>query len=230
MRIKLFIIFFLYCCIPDVNAQKTKYFTINPGEKISEVIPDSDKYTYPAFTTGAVYFRDSRKATAKMNYNSLFEEIIFINPAGDTLALDNAPTISYVVIGADTFYFDNTFVKHIASYGEIKFAGKECFAIANINKVGAMDQVTPGSIETIKSVYTGTDSKELVIQQVLKVRKETLYYFGDRSNNFKIANRKNLFDLFPGKTKKVKNYFKNNSVNFFNESDLKKMIIFLQAN
>lgn len=220
--------FIISCCITSVMAQKTT-FTVKPGEKIESIVPDSFCYLYPSFKNGTVYFKDNKKVDAALNYNSLFEEIMFITPAGDTMALDNGAAIKYVVISADTFYFDNFFVKSEGYFDGIRLASKGMFVIADVNSVGAMGTNAPSSVTTVRTLLTRNESKELTRQEVLKIRKETQFYIGDRFNNLKVANRKNLMDLFPGKSKRVKEYLRDNSVNFNNGDDLRKTIVFLKA-
>ena len=230
MGTKLFVVGLVFSCsITFVNGQKTTTFTIKPGEKIESIIPDSVSYSYPSFINGKVYFKDNRQVTAKLNYNSLYEEIMFITPGGDTMALDNGAVIKYVIISADTFYFDNFFVKNAGSFGDIRLASKELFVIADATKMGAMGQSAPSAVTTVKSLLTRSESKELVRQEIMKIRKETHFYVGDRFNNFKIVNKRNLMDLFPAKSKKTKEYLKSNTVNFNGRDDLSKMIASLQA-
>ena len=231
MKAKLFACVFVFCSsITFVVGQKARSFTIKPGEKIESIVPDSINYSYPSFLNGTVYFKDNRRVNARLNYSSLFEEIMFISPQGDTMALDNGPAISYVVINTDTFYFDDFFVKSEGSYGDIKLASREFFSIVDVNAVGAMGNNAPSSVTTYGTLLTRGDRRELTRQEVLKIRKETRYYGGDRFNNFTLVNRKSLADLFPGKSKQAKEYLKNHSVSFDNKEELKKMITFLQAN
>lgn len=227
---KLFVIALIFSCsITFVNGQKAIYFTIQPGEKIGTVVPDSVSYSYPSFINGTVYFRDNRRVTAKLNYNSLFEEIMFIDPRGDTMALDNGAAIKYVLINADTFYFDNFFVKSAGSFGDIKLASRDIFTIVDVNAIGAMGNKAPSSVTTVGTLFVRGESKGLTVQEILKIRKETQFYTGDRFNNFKILNRKSLLDLVPGKSKKAKEYLKKNTVRLDNKDELTRMITFLQA-
>jgi hypothetical protein len=228
-RIKIFTLAFIFLCSAmGVNAQKT-VFTINPGEKIESVVPDSVRYLYPTFKNGIVYFKDGRLVNARLNYNSLFEEIMFIAPGGDTMALDNGATMKYVVVETDTFYFDNFFLRSSGTYGDIKLASKELFAIMDVNSIGAMGNNAPSAVTTVRTFLTRGQSRELTRQEVLKIRKQTQFYIGDRFNHYKIVNRKNLMDFFPGKSKKVKEYLKDNTVNFSSKDDLDKLIVFLQT-
>jgi len=230
MATKLFTLILVFSCsLTLVSGQKTRTFTVQPGEKIRSTIPDSVSYSYPSFISGTVYFRDSRKTTARLNYNSLFEEIMFIAPGGDTLALENGAAIKFVVISTDTFYFDNFFIKNEGSYGDIRLASKDIFVIADINAVGAMGNNAPSSVTTVKTLLTRGQSTELTMQEILKIREETHFYIGDKFNNFKIVSRKNLVDFFPGKSRKIKEYLKYNAIKFNDKDDLSKMITSLQA-
>lgn len=231
MRAKSFALSFIFpCCVVYLNAQTTT-FIINPGEEIETVVPDSVSYMYPSFKNGTVYFKDSRRVNARLNYNSLFEELMFIAPGGDTMALDNGAAMKYVVADTDTFfYFNNFFVKNAGSYGDIRLAGKDLFSIVDVNAIGAMGNNAPSSVTTVRTFLTRGESRELTRQEVLKIRKETHFYLGDKFNNYKIVNRKNLADFFPGKSKKLKEYLKDHSVNFNDKADLNGLIVFLQAN
>lgn len=215
------------CSVIGVNAQKN-VFTINPGEKIQVVIPDSISYLYPNFKNGTVHFKDGRRTNARLNYNSLFEEVMFINGA-DTLALDNGAIIKYVTVETDTFYFDNFFVRSVGTYGDIKLACREAFSIMDVNSIGAMGNNAPSSVTTYKTLLTRGESRELTRQEILKIRKETQFFVGDKFNHYKIVNRRNLLDAFPGKSKKIKEYLKDNAVNLNSKDDLDKLITFLQA-
>ena len=45
MRLLLLFALFLGVCIADIAAQKKKSFTINPGEKVAEKIPQHEIYS-----------------------------------------------------------------------------------------------------------------------------------------------------------------------------------------
>jgi hypothetical protein len=209
-----------------LHAQQS-IFTINPGEQIQEVVPDSACYTYPAFKNGIVLFKDNRRVPGRFNYNALFEELMFISPAGDTLALDNGALIQYVAVESDTFYFAHSFLKNAGSFGDIRLAGKELFAIVDVNAIGAMGTKAASSVTTVRTWLTRGESAKLTLQEIMKIRKETQFYLGDKFNNYKLINRKNLLDFFPGKSKKIKEYLKDQPVNFQVKDDVVRMLSYL---
>jgi len=48
-------------------------------------------------------------------------------------------------------------------------------------------------------------------------------------NHFEQANKKNFLNFYPSKGKEIKNYLKENKVDFSNQDDVEKMIVFLNG-
>ena len=227
---KQFIVFACICfCYQIGLAQKTKTFKVNPGEKVVDAIPNNDKYAYPEFIIGTVYFKNGEHYPGKLNYNSLFQEMQFIDRKGDTLSLAEPATIKLIVINTDSFFYDGGYLKLTASYGKIKLGPKELIAFTDRQKLGGYGGESSARIDTYKSIQDGSTFKELVAREVLTFVKKTVFYIGDEFHHFKQAKKKNMLDFYPSKGREVKSYLKENKVDFSNEEDLKKMIVFLNG-
>jgi len=100
----------------NVSAQKNKRYTVNPGQKIFEVIPQSDIYKYPEFTVGMVLIKDGTFASAKLNYNGLLGEMQFIDPRGDTLSLADEKNISSYLHQNTVNFNDEGDLKKLCSF------------------------------------------------------------------------------------------------------------------
>ncbi len=216
-------------CFQNAWAQKTKTFKVKPGEKVVDAIPKDDKYSYPEFMMGNVHYRSGEHYPAKLNYNSLFQEMQFIDSKGDTLSLVNAMTIKHIIINTDTFFYDKSYLKLLAAYGKIKLAGNELITFADRQKVGGFGEESSARIDTYKSLQVGPTFTELVAKEVLTFVKRTVFYLGDEFNHFKQASKKSLLDFYPSKSREIKNYLKENKVDFSNQDDLEKMIAFLNG-
>jgi hypothetical protein len=228
MKWKLVASFLFITSSKGLHAQGNT-FIVNPGQEIQLVVPDSVSYTYPGFKNGTVLFKDGRKVHALFNYNALFEELMFITAGGDTLALDNGPIIQYVSVGSDTFYYSNSFLKNVGTYHNTRLASKELFVIVDVNAIGAMGSRAPSSVTTVGTLMTRGDATKLTIQEVMKIRKETQFFLGDKFNHYKLINKKSLHDFFPGKSKKIKEYLRDQPVNFNNKEDLVRLISSLES-
>lgn len=215
----------------DLSAQDSTLVTVKAGEKIEDVLKPSDIYFYPQFIYSKVLFKDGRVADPYMNYNRLYDQMLFINEKGDTLALTDVKNIEFIVNDWDVFYYSGGYLRLIADDTVIKLAERQIWAVADVRKMGTHN--TPTNTVAITSVgyfSNGQDaakSKELIMNAETLIRKETQYYFGDKYNHFVRASKKKLLDLFPKEEKRIENYLKENKVNFDKKDDLEKLCQFL---
>jgi hypothetical protein len=213
----------------STHAQ-TDRWTIKPGENVNSALALDVKFHYPGFTEGTVFFRDGTRSNAQLDYNLLTEEMQFIAPKGDTLAVANESTIKYITIGNDTFFYDKVYMQLITSNTTAKLAKREALAIADVKKAGAYDQYSStSSITTVKSVRLQDRVTNFTESQELTIVKETTYYVGDTYNHFLPANKKNIIKLFGKKQNAIEQYLKDNKVTFNKEEDLKALITFLEG-
>ena len=213
-----------------VIAQKPKRFTVNPGQKVLDIIPKDEVYAYPAFAQGTVYLQNETVGTARLNYNAIISEIQFIDQKGDTISLAEEPEIKFIAVNKDTFYFDKVYVRLIGSYGHVKLASRDVFEISNRQKIGGFGETSSASIETYnKLIVNNSNQVDLVAKEILTLSKFKVLYVGDKFNHFKLANKKNISDLYGKKQKQAQAYLKENTVDFTNKEDVEKLILLLNA-
>jgi hypothetical protein len=213
----------------NLSAQTKKTFTVNPGEKIVEAIPITEIYTNAEFRLGTVALKNGTSAFVKLNYNSIFGEMQFINPQnGDTISIAEEKNVKFVAIEKDTFYFDEAWLQLIDSDSTIKLAKKKSLEMVNKEKLGAMEVPGFAAIETY-SKFTGSQHmKEIVAKERLTFAEHKTYYFGDRFNHFSKANKKSLLNLYRSNETKIEGWLKDAKIDFSNEGDLKRLFNFLQ--
>jgi|SRR5688572_17370102 len=126
-------------------AADDNYYLVVPGTKLNDVIPTKEIFHYPSFVSGKVYYREGNVQEAVMNYNRLVDEIQFIGPDGDTLALDKEFTIRVVCIGKDTFHFDKGYILLLSSKHAIKLGIKYRFEIGERRQNTGYDMLSSAS-------------------------------------------------------------------------------------
>lgn len=167
----------------------------------------------------------------KMNYSRLFDQMLFINHKGDTLALADEKNIKFIAIDQDTFYYDGGFMRIIVDNDFVKLAEKQVWVVADVRKIGTHN--TPKNTVAITSITTYTDgtdaakSRDLLLNEDILLRKETQYYVGNAYNHYVRAGKKRLQQLFPKEEMNIENYLKTNKVNFDKKDDLEKLVQFL---
>ncbi len=193
--------------------------------------PASNKvFRYPQFLDGMVYFKNETRSDAKLNFNMLNGEMEFITPTGDTLAITNEPTIKFITIGKDSFYYDKGYIELLWSGTVARIAKKEILKPGDKKKAAGYGQnSSTSSIATYNSIITdGSQLTKMATREDLFLVKKTEYYIGDTYNHFLLANKKNLIKMFGKKQTAIENYLKENKVNFSSEEDLINIMGFLQ--
>lgn len=215
----------------DLTAQDSTLVTIKAGNRVKDVLTPADIYYYPQFTAGNVILRDGTLIAVRMNYSRLFDQMLFINHKNDTLALGHEKSIKFIAIDQDTFYYDGGYLRIIADNDFVKLAEKQVWIVADIRKIGTHNRPTTTvaitSLSTYSDGWDAAKSKDLLLNEDIVLRKETHYYFGNVNNNFVLAGKKRLQQLFPKEELSIENYLKNNKVNFDKREDVEKLAQFL---
>ena len=213
-------------------AQDSTLVTIKAGSSIRDVLTTTDIFLRPQFISGKVFFRNGTRTIAMMNYNSLTDEMLFIDPKGDTLALKDEKTVKFITLDKDTFYYYEGYIRLVASNSVVKLAEKQIWEVADIRKIGSHNR--PSTTFAITSYSTLTDrfgnTHDLLLNEDVVLRKKANYYFGDMYDHFGPAGKKNLLLLFPKGQNSLATYLKENKVNFDKKDDLEKVTQFLEQN
>jgi len=206
-------------------SQATEIITVKAGQTFSDVYKEI--YRYPQFTPGRVYFKNGEVSAGKLNYSLLSEEILFISPTGDTLALDDKTSIRYITIEKDTFYYDDGFLELLENYNPAKLVVKQKIKFADKKKIGAFGAASSTIKTDSDDTFLGDRRYNFQIAEDLVFKKETQFYINDASNNFLVVNKKNLIKVFPNKKDNIESFLKENNINLHLEKDLKKLMQFL---
>ncbi|MES2773772.1 MAG: hypothetical protein V4722_06290 [Bacteroidota bacterium] len=225
----LLLLLFVSMGYSGLNAQDTSSVTVKAGSNIKDALTTTDIFYYPEFTKGEVFFRHGTRAVAKLNYSRLVDEMHFLNPKGDTLALSDEGTIQSIHIDKDSFYFDQGWVRLVAGNKLIKLAEKQAWFFEDKKKIVAYNtSSTSAATNSITSFNANGRIFNLIPNEDVVIRKGKQYFFGDKYNHFVPALKKNLVLLFPKEQRVIEAYLKENKVDFNNREDLEKVVQFLE--
>jgi hypothetical protein len=227
MKALLFILFFSFYCA-GLFAQKKKFVTVKAGDNIMNALTASDIFYYPVFTKGNVIRKDGTMSEGQLNYNQLVDEMHFIGPHGDTLALANEVTIKYIAIGKDTFFFTyGGYVKIIENSGRAKLACKQVWLFSESKLIGAYNTTnTSTSMTSITSYIEEGKLSNMTVNADLVLKKVEQFYLSNNTSHFVLANKKNVLTLFP-EWSTIEIYLKENKIDFTKENDLIKLTQYL---
>ena len=212
--------------IANVSAQTENIYPVKMGEIPDEVIPKEASYLLPGFTQGVVFFKDGTFSKQRFNYNSLLDEMHFINEQGDTLAIAGTALINSVEIDSIKFYYDTGYVRQVFTQGNYKLVIKQKWAQIPDKKTGGYDIGSSiASIKTYSSISNSNGSiGRLHVGKDVLYKKENSFYVGDKFNHFQEANKKSFHAIFEDKN--ISQYLKEHKVNFKKEEDLEALLQF----
>ena len=222
---------FLILSALPAAAQQEKSYTINSIRDNKEELV-RDVYRYPQFVAGIVLYTDGVATEARLNYHRLFDQVLFISPKGDTLALARPEAYKYVVIGPDTFYVqEKGYLERITHYKGVNLSKKSAIRFVGIEKKGLYGTYSPLISAESRGNITADGSginQRLQVDENSVYRTQTKFFLSDEYNNFFPATKKSFFNLFFHQEKQLKDYLFRHQVNFAREQDLLQLLAFLQ--
>lgn len=211
---------------------QTEIKTVRTGEKLSDVFTAKDIFRYETFLPGKVLFKDGTTAEAPLNYNRIYEQMMFLDAKGDSLAVANPELVNVIVIGSNNFYFAAEVVlEELNDYGNVKLATHEVLREIDKKILGAYGSTTDAkSISYYKHEYTidGKPVQPKPGEGTLFSKKADLY-IGDSYNHFMPASKKAVESVYAKKAKELKAYLKDNPVKYDNVKDLQRLCEYMQA-
>ncbi len=212
-----------------VFAQTEKFYTIQPGGNLLDVVPKNEAYEFPQFEQGIVFLKNGVNSAVKLNYHLIFEEMLFIDANGDTVTIANPEEVKYIYIGKDQFYYaGNKFVKLDTTIGDIKLAVAGFFTTANTKKIGAFGTNTEGA-GVSQGGFIAPDGRKMNLTPnvITTIAYKKALFIGNRFNQFIPVNKKNIFSIYPEKENQLKQYLDGNKINFFSRTDVVNLIAYM---
>lgn len=232
MKSILLAVFLLPALSVLAQEDSKKTLTVNPLKDDLDVM-EKKVLRYGEFQPGKLVLKDSTSYQVQLNYHQIFDQILFINPKGDTLAMTQPETIAFVVIGNDSFYHHNKglvvqlthFPGHNLSVKRtLKYIGKEnkgpYGTYSPVNSSVSQPEIIVGDLELQRKMRPD--------EQLLYVYNEQ-FFINDRFGNFFPASKKNFFNVFSKKEKELKAFLKENDISFSKKADLEKLMNYIQS-
>jgi len=199
---------------------------IKEGEDVNTIL-SSGRFFFADYQP-AVFFTAKGSGQAKMNYNMLTNEMMFINSGGDTLALSNPKDISVINFGRHKFtYTSKGFLEILAETTSTNTAllVSQRIKPATVKQYGAYGMTTnTAAIDNINHLNSTSD--KLIIDKEITYAVTVIYYL-QSGKSITLANEKAFVKLF-GKNKKeqINAYIKEQNLNLKKKEDIIRLFNF----
>lgn len=210
------------------TAQKKEFVTVKAGTRLLDVVPFAERYRYPTFITGKVYYKSGTFSDAKLNYNLLSGDMDYLQ-AADTLAIANPADIRMIVLAGDTFFVDKGYLELMMD-GKVQVGLKKFYQLKDVLKKDSYGSASSASAtESYGSLQTQGQAVKLISSEDRVFEKVYKYYLATPGSGFVLFSKKKVMQLFPRQEAVIKDYLKKNKADFDSGDDLLRFAAFLQT-
>lgn len=189
---------------------------------------ESNGYIFPDFTDGFVFNKDGGRITAKLNYYTIEQKMLFKDAEGKLMEFGvpesveavsindryfvnsgNGPFYEQIAVG-ETHYYVQWSAKVLSSGKGVGYGGySSTTAVTNISGIGSSGDYTP--LKPDEKVMTLTSSS---------------YYLKVKNNYSKINSLKTLVKLFKKHQSEIEGFVNDQKIDFTKASDIAKVAEF----
>lgn len=208
---------------------KAKDVNLNDPESIQKNLPLNAVYTFEQFTDGKVYFKDGTITSAKMNYNTLIEEMQFMNDKNEIMSVANPSETLLVKIGDKLFhqYKERQFAEVLLNADIMLCVKRKTQCVDIDHKVGAYGQSSAtSSISQVNSAQMRDAHYKLAIRRDLTLKILDEFFVKKGNKMLKITSKNTIIKAFPEYKKEINEYFAKKDVDLKSEQDLLKLITY----
>lgn len=227
MRKSLLTLLTCLACTTVLFSQKTEFIRFK-GDGFHDFLLRI-AYLYPEFKPGKMYFKSGGSAGGMMNLNFLFNEMHFTDDKGDTLAIADVNSIARIVIGPDSFYYQDAYLEKIAGYGDSAVFIKQSLKMIEERKAGAGGLMTTTNHIGTTDRYTEFFEHTIGNNSEVVFAKQTFFYFMYSKGKFAEATKRNFNKYFPAGAGEMEKFITDNKINLNVAEDLVKLLSFLVA-
>jgi hypothetical protein len=186
-------------------------------------------YLYNAFLDGKVISKDGTYGKAKLNFNCLTNEMIFITPKNDTLKLARPEETSMVTIASDTFcFFKNTFLLKITHYAVApNLFQRQDMRHVDDEKMGAYGYSSLGSNSSTTSFSNGVTTQISEDKNMVFKRNGEALISNDKNDFFPIK-QATFNKLFPKYRTQIKTFVVENKLDLEKQDDIIQVVDYIQ--
>jgi len=221
-----------------LTAQSAKFFRVQAGEIPVQVLPLKAQFRFADFRWGKAFFHNGQTASAKVNYNLLYEEMQFIDRNQDTLTIADEPTVEKVVVNDTHFYHhpDYGYLEELADFTSCKLASSRRLQEIRDEDLGSSNSLaglyelrSTNPNQIILPVSPGITEQEFYHQPARQSLTLVLledYYFMDFNRRWHPAQKSNIKKVFRAHQRKVTRFTEEEKINFNDAQDLTKLLRF----
>ncbi len=183
-------------------------------------------YRFSGFTAGEVVFRNGHTATARLNYNISLDEMQFINPQGDTLAIADPGNIHFVNLNGSRFYYNDGYLQAVDTVSGTILASRQVLMAEHRRAETYNTMLTADEKIVRDSLFTGNGQKYNQESDGQSLTSKEHFFFGDGKGGFVKAGKEYILQRYDKNRAAIKEFLRTNHINFNKRQDILLLLQF----
>ena len=223
----LFTLLLFLICFGAVSLGQQRITIVARGETTLEsALPREMLYAFDQFTEAKIIMKDGTENDTRININLISKDILFLTRGNQILVLAFPEEVKTILVESSVWVpVGGTFAETILNEGEASLLRAKQTRITDTRKEGGFGFSSSTSSVTSVTSYVSDVGK---ISEPLAVGEydfeTTIRYTLLKDSKTYTADSKGFLKVYPAKKKEIKNYLKNNPVDFKNEQELMKFL------
>jgi hypothetical protein len=218
----------IVCFAQKNNKIEIRNIDVTNNYEIISAMPRDAMYVFPEFTQGKVYFKNGIIDSAKFNYNTLVNEMQFLDEQGNILTIANPQNVAYVMIMQRVFYYvsEKSFAEILISHDNIKLLAKRKIKHDYRQEKTAaygMASATTAVSNYSKMYYDNGQQTNLAIRRDMHFTIIDEYLLEIDDKFVKLSGKSVFIKAFPAVKNEINEYVKIKKTNFKKETDLMQL-------
>jgi hypothetical protein len=186
----------------------------------------SSQYLFPDFTIGNVKMKNNKRQTYNLNYNTVSGKMVY-EQNGKRYDIVNLTMIDSIYLQNSRFvqvkdvFYEVLLIAPISLF--VQYNGKLLPAGTQAG-YGGTSQLSSTTRLTSFQSSSGTLNMELPADYIIKV--DDIYWIRKDSNMMSFQSERQFLKIFPLKEEELKHFIKQNSIKFYEQSNLTKLVEF----
>jgi len=184
----------------------------------------STHYVLPEFEKRIVRMRDGHTEEAIVNYNMITEEMIF-EKGGTRLAMDKIETIDTVYLGSRKFVpYEKYFLEILLENQVSLFIRHKLNILQSGSPAGYGGTTETGAAHSISYLVGSGSLYKLQLPSEYHLTDASQFWIKKDDSFFRIGTERQILDIFPEKSKEIKQFIRQNKINLRKEKDVITLI------
>lgn len=196
------------------------------AQENNTALPTITHYVFNNFMPGVVKKKSNQEVHRLLNYNTLTEEMVFIDDT-QKFAMTSLEQIDTVYVGGKTFVpVNNMFYEKLTNTPVALYVRRKTNVLKEGKDIGYGAKSESGAISSVGYLVGWSSVYQLTLPQGYKLVEHSIYFIHKDGMFIQLNSVKKAQSAFPAKANAIKNFVAQNNIQFNNAEHMAKLVEF----